>query len=38
VRRHIELGVRGAPEEVTPAIEQMKLGVAALGGRWEEKP
>jgi len=37
VRRHIELGVRGAPEEVTPAIEQMKLGVAALGGRWEEK-
>ena len=37
VRRHIELGVRGAPEEVTPAIERMKLGVAALGGRWEEK-
>ena len=37
VRRHIELGVRGAPEEVTPAIEQMKLGVASLGGRWEEK-
>ncbi len=37
VRRHIELGVRGAPEEVTPAIEHMKLGVAALGGRWEEK-
>ena len=38
VRRHIELGVRGAPEEVTPAIERMKVGVAALGGRWEEKP
>src|SRR5712691_11518563 len=37
VRRHIELGVRGAPEEVTPGIEQMKLGVVALGGRWEEK-
>ena len=37
VRRHIELGVRGAPEEVTPAIERMKVGVAALGGRWEEK-
>ena len=37
VRRHIELGVRGAPEEVTPAIEQMKLKVVALGGRWEEK-
>ena len=37
VRRHIELGVRGVPEEVTPAIEQMKLGVVALGGRWEAK-
>ncbi len=37
VRRHIELGVRGAPEEVTPAIEQMKLGVVALGGRWEKR-
>ena len=35
VRRHIELGVRGAPGEVTPAIELMKSGVAALGGRWE---
>ncbi len=38
VRRHIELGVRGVPKEVKPAIEQMKAGVAALGGRWEEKP
>jgi len=36
VRRHIELGVRGVPEEVKPAIEQMKMGVAALGGRWKE--
>jgi len=35
VRRHIELGVRGAPDEVAPAIERMKEGVAALGGRWE---
>ena len=35
VRRHIELGVRGAPEEVTSAIARMKEGVAALGGRWE---
>jgi molybdopterin-biosynthesis enzyme MoeA-like protein len=34
-RRHIELGVRGTPDEVAPAIEQMKEGVAALGGRWE---
>jgi len=38
VRRHIELGVRGVPEEVKPAIEQMQAGVTALGGRWEEKP
>jgi molybdopterin-biosynthesis enzyme MoeA-like protein len=37
VRRHIELGVRGAPAEVAPAIDAMKKGVLALGGRWEEK-
>jgi len=37
VRRHIELGVRGAPEEVPPAIRQMKEGVEMLGGRWVEK-
>ncbi|HET7765818.1 MAG TPA: molybdopterin-binding protein [Burkholderiales bacterium] len=35
VRRHIELGVRGAPDEVAPAIERMKEGVTMLGGRWE---
>ncbi|MGC2518646.1 MAG: molybdopterin-binding protein [Burkholderiales bacterium] len=35
VRRHIELGVRGAPGEVAPAIERMKQGVTALGGNWE---
>jgi len=35
VRRHIELGVRGAPQEVASAIERMKEGVATLGGRWE---
>jgi molybdopterin-biosynthesis enzyme MoeA-like protein len=35
MRRHIELGVRGAPDEVAPAIERMKEGVVALGGRWE---
>jgi molybdopterin-biosynthesis enzyme MoeA-like protein len=34
-RRHIELGVRGVPEEVMPAIERMKQGVTALGGNWE---
>jgi len=38
LRRHIELGVRGAPDEVPPAIQQMKAGVATLGGRWVEKP
>ncbi|HMH18075.1 MAG TPA: molybdopterin-binding protein [Burkholderiales bacterium] len=37
VRRHIELGVRGAPDQVAPAIAQMKTGVVALGGRWVEK-
>jgi molybdopterin-biosynthesis enzyme MoeA-like protein len=35
IRRHIELGVRGAPDEVAQAIERMKEGVVALGGRWE---
>jgi molybdopterin-biosynthesis enzyme MoeA-like protein len=30
-RRHIELGVRGDPEEVAQAIEALKLGVAATG-------
>jgi molybdopterin-biosynthesis enzyme MoeA-like protein len=37
VRRHIELGVRGIPAEVQPAIEQMKAGVTALGGNWTEQ-
>ena len=31
-RRHIELGVRGAPAEVGPAIEDIRRGVGALGG------
>lgn len=34
-RRHIELGVRGAPEEVVPALEELKRGVAETGGTWE---
>jgi molybdopterin-biosynthesis enzyme MoeA-like protein len=34
VRRHIELGIRGVPEEVAPAIEELKRGVTALGGTW----
>jgi molybdopterin-biosynthesis enzyme MoeA-like protein len=34
-RRHIELGVRGVPEEVVPAMEELKRGVIELGGSWE---
>jgi molybdopterin-biosynthesis enzyme MoeA-like protein len=34
VRRHIELGARGAPGEVPCAIEDMKRGVEQLGGTW----
>jgi molybdopterin-biosynthesis enzyme MoeA-like protein len=34
-RRHIELGVRGAPEEVPAAMEELKRGVAEVGGTWE---
>jgi molybdopterin-biosynthesis enzyme MoeA-like protein len=37
VRRHIELGVRGAPDQVAPAIERMRKGVVTLGGSWAEK-
>jgi len=33
-RRHIELGVRGAPEEVVPALEELKRGVTEVGGSW----
>ena len=34
-RRHIELGVRGAPDEVPAAMEELRRGVIALGGTWE---
>jgi molybdopterin-biosynthesis enzyme MoeA-like protein len=34
-RRHIELGVRGAPEEVPAAMEELRRGVTAVGGTWE---
>jgi molybdopterin-biosynthesis enzyme MoeA-like protein len=34
-RRHIELGVRGAPAEVAPAMDDVRRGVAALGGTWK---
>ena len=32
-RRHIELGVRGVPAEVGPAMERLRRGIDALGGR-----
>jgi molybdopterin-biosynthesis enzyme MoeA-like protein len=35
-RRHIELGVRGAPDEVALAIEDLRRGVLAVGGTFEE--
>jgi hypothetical protein len=34
-RRHIELGVRGVPAEVAPAMERLRRGVEALGGRMD---
>jgi len=37
VRRHIELGVRGAPEAVARAIELLKSGVTALGYGYDIK-
>lgn len=37
-RRHIELGVRGAPEEVAAAMEELRRGVSEVGGSWEEHP
>lgn len=35
-RRHIELGVRGAPAEVALAIEDLRRGVIAAGATYEE--
>ena len=34
-RRHIELGVRGAPAEVGPAMERLRRGIDELGGRMD---
>ena len=34
-RRHIELGVRGAPAAVEPAMEHLRQGVSGLGGTME---
>ena len=36
--RFIELGVRGNPGEVTPAISDLKQGVSALGFPWNDAP
>jgi molybdopterin-biosynthesis enzyme MoeA-like protein len=35
-RRHIELGVRGVPDEVALAIDDLRRGVTAVGGTYEE--
>lgn len=35
-RRHIELGVRGKPGEVALAMSDIKMGVEAVKGIWEE--
>jgi len=35
MRRHIELGARGAPGDIQSAINDMKRGVEQLGGTWE---
>ena len=37
VRRNIELGVRGAPEQVPAAMDLMRREVTALGYAWDEK-
>ncbi len=37
VQRHIELGVRGAPEQVPAAMEAIRHGVAELGYGFDEK-
>ncbi|MBE0613970.1 MAG: competence/damage-inducible protein A [Burkholderiales bacterium] len=34
-RRHIELGVRGAPEAVPAALDELERGVIEAGGNWE---
>ncbi len=34
-RRHIELGVRGAPAQVEPAMADLRSGVERLGGTWK---
>ena len=36
--RHVELGVRGAPEDVPAAMEVLRRGVVELGYAFDEKP
>lgn len=36
VKRHVELGVRGLPDEVAPAMAMLREGVAQLGYRFDE--
>lgn len=38
VMRHVELGVRGAPEDVPAAMEVLRRGVVELGYAFDEKP
>jgi hypothetical protein len=37
VRRHIELGVRGTPEQVSLAMAEMRQEVIALGYHFDAK-
>lgn len=37
-RFHVELGVRGVPAQVPPAMDRLREGVAALGYEFDEKP
>jgi hypothetical protein len=36
IRRHIELGVRGDPEQIPAAIVVLREGVIALGATYDE--
>ncbi len=37
IQRHIELGVRGAPQQVPPAMAALRRGVVELGYAFDEK-
>ncbi|MDE2600133.1 MAG: competence/damage-inducible protein A [Rhodocyclaceae bacterium] len=38
LKRHVELGVRGEPSQVAPAMDMLRAGVAALGYRFDDLP